>query len=221
MLKPIRVSAPDDKVWFWSDLHYNHDKDFIWGPRGFKGVTESNKELVRRWNAVIDDKSTVFHLGDLIFKADADAFWDLIAGLRFDHLYLLLGNHVSGHKAAYQEVLRAQFPEVVAAQGEVYPLSSYTDDGSRGVHFLPQYAEVEAPGLDVVLCHYPISSWNAVGHGTVHLHGHTHGNHTIKLARRFDIGVEAQPHPLSLAELKRRVANVPPPKVDHHGPHTT
>ena len=33
------------KVWLTSDLHLCHDKEFIWGPRGFKNVDEMNALL--------------------------------------------------------------------------------------------------------------------------------------------------------------------------------
>ena len=33
------------KIWFTSDLHFCHDRDFIYGPRGFKSVQEMNEAI--------------------------------------------------------------------------------------------------------------------------------------------------------------------------------
>ena len=47
------------KIWLTSDLHFGHDREFIWGPRGFKNVNEMNEAIIKNWNAVVapEDKS--------------------------------------------------------------------------------------------------------------------------------------------------------------------
>ena len=37
-------------IWFTSDLHLGHDKDFVVQARGFETVEEMNAEIIRRWN---------------------------------------------------------------------------------------------------------------------------------------------------------------------------
>jgi calcineurin-like phosphoesterase family protein len=51
------------------------------------------------------------------------------------------------------------------------------------------YAETEADGVRLVLCHYPFRSWNGMGRGAVNLHGHSHGR-MKELPRQFDVGVD-------------------------------
>ena len=34
-------------IYFSSDTHFSHDRDFIWGARGFKNVTEMNEQIVK------------------------------------------------------------------------------------------------------------------------------------------------------------------------------
>lgn len=53
------------------------------------------------------------------------------------------------------------------------------------------YAEVEVEGRRLVLCHYPLRSWNGMGRGALNLHGHTHGR-MRPLTRQFDVGVDAR-----------------------------
>ena len=37
-------------IFITSDLHFNHDKDFIWKERGFSNVNEMNEAIVKNWN---------------------------------------------------------------------------------------------------------------------------------------------------------------------------
>lgn len=63
------------------------------------------------------------------------------------------------------------------------------------------YAELRSGGTQVVLFHYPMESWNRSAHGSVHLHGHSHGK-SSKRANRLDVGVDVvgfKPIPLEMA----------------------
>ena len=41
-------------IWFTSDLHFNHDKDFIWGARGYSSVNEMNRIQIEKFNSVVE-----------------------------------------------------------------------------------------------------------------------------------------------------------------------
>lgn len=67
-------------------------------------------------------------------------------------------------------------------------------------------------GTRVVLCHYPLESWAARSHGTLHFHGHSHGA-SREVVGRLDVGVDSAmkllgaPRPFTLdeaVELARR-----------------
>ena len=60
----------------------------------------------------------------------------------------------------------------------------------------------------LVLFHYPIDSWNRYHHGTLHLHGHTHGNLADKPGR-CDVGVDKwSMQPVTLPQIKERLATL-------------
>ena len=63
------------------------------------------------------------------------------------------------------------------------------------------YREIEADGRRLVLCHYPLRSWNGQGRGAIDLHGHSHGR-LKPMLRQFDVGVDARDfRPVRLDEL--------------------
>ena len=64
--------------------------------------------------------------------------------------------------------------------------------------------EVKDGGQKIVLCHYPMHEWNGgFGKGTLHLHGHTHGNIGKSFKERaWDVGVDVWNfEPVTLEEI--------------------
>ena len=47
--------------------------------------------------------------------------------------------------------------------------------GSTSWASVRDYAEIELDGRRLVLCHYPLRSWNGMGRGAINLHGHSQG----------------------------------------------
>lgn len=48
------------KIYLTSDLHFCHDKDFIYEPRGFKCVEDMNETIVKNWNGLITEDDDVY-----------------------------------------------------------------------------------------------------------------------------------------------------------------
>jgi calcineurin-like phosphoesterase family protein len=201
MFKPLKIQHPDEKVFFVSDLHYGHDKDFIWKPRGFSNAKDCNEALVQTWNTRVPDDGIVFHVGDFIIKAEAADFWALVRRLKFKTLYLLWGNHNSGQGQAYKNTLFRNYPTAIDYDGtlkyEVYPLDFELDNNpNRRVVFLHQYATVQVNKQLFVLCHFPIISHERMGHNSIHICGHSHGDLPLTrpdtgLGKRLDVGIES------------------------------
>ena len=79
------------KIWFCSDWHLGHDREFIYGPRGFKSMDEMNQAILTRHNAVVDDEDDVYVLGDLML-GDNDLGLSLIKEMK-GKLHIVYGNH--------------------------------------------------------------------------------------------------------------------------------
>lgn len=78
--------------WFTSDLHIGHDKDFIWGSRGFSSIEEHDKEILKRWNEVVWPEDTVYILGDLCMGG-YEKEWNNIYYKLNGHIKFIQGNH--------------------------------------------------------------------------------------------------------------------------------
>lgn len=78
-------------IYLTSDLHFNHNKDFIWKTRGFSNITDMNETIIRNWNSIVNYDDDVYILGDLIL-GDNEAGIKLLKRLN-GHLHIILGNH--------------------------------------------------------------------------------------------------------------------------------
>lgn len=225
MLKPLKIDHPEHDVWFMSDMHWRHNRDFIYGKRGFTSVEEHDENLVHRWNAHLTDRSVAVHVGDLLFNdSDGTFFKTLVRRLRFSTLYVGAGNHISGHLAVYKEAI-SQYPGALDGgqlKYEVYPLTYHVDGNpNKRVVFMPAYFEMSVGGHHIVCCHYPILSFNKQSKGSLLVTGHSHSscaltNKDTGLGRRLDVGVESFGRPVSLTEIKRHLSGRDLDLRDHH-----
>ncbi len=55
-------------IWFTSDWHFGHYKDFIWKARGFSNIDEHDEALIENYNALVKPQDTVYFLGDIARK---------------------------------------------------------------------------------------------------------------------------------------------------------
>jgi calcineurin-like phosphoesterase family protein len=132
-----------------------------------------NTAMIERWNAVIQPKDEVWHLGDFAYKS-ARPVQGIFSELN-GHKHLILGNHD-------------------APKTRTLPWASVSE-----------MKEVLVDGQRIFLCHYPMLSWPAMNRGSVHLHGHVHGN-SRGPARSIDVGVDDWDfRPVSLPEILERI----------------
>lgn len=162
-------------IWFTSDTHFSHGGSLGIFKRPFSGVAEMNEAIIAAWNARVAPQDTVWHLGDFAIGPRADALAALLARLNGEK-HLVSGNNDGP--------------------------ATLTLDGWASVQ---AYAELEAEGRKLVLCHYPFRSWNGQGKGAVNLHGHSHGK-LKPLPRQIDVGVDVWDYaPVALDTLLAQV----------------
>lgn len=79
------------RIFISSDWHFNHDREFIYKPRGFNSVEEMNEEIVARHNKIVAQDDEVYVLGDLML-GDNEVGAEYIKRMN-GRLHIVLGNH--------------------------------------------------------------------------------------------------------------------------------
>ena len=88
-------------IYMSSDLHFNHDRDFIWKERGFNSVEEMNETIVQNCNSVVSKQDRLFFLGDFAL-CGKDKIIEI--GQRLNgRKTLILGNHDGASLKTYYE----------------------------------------------------------------------------------------------------------------------
>lgn len=169
-------------VLFTADTHFGHGGALGLFRRPFPTAAAMDAALAEAWNAIVLSGDTVWHLGDFALRARPERVADLLAGLNGEK-HLVAGNN-----------------------------DGPATRGCAGWASVRDYVEMEEGERRLVLCHYPLRSWNGMHRGAVNLHGHSHGK-LAPLTRQFDVGVDARDfRPVTLAALlagqRRRQAAV-------------
>jgi predicted phosphodiesterase len=129
MLK-IKKSRKDyNKIKINSDFHYGHDRDFLYGPRGFSSGKE-HSDWIDAQIASLDPNDLLICLGDVGLGIGADAIIDFIERIPCKTL-MVWGNHNSGVYQAYKNNLPLGFDN-----HEVYPLRIAKNVTMMGESFL-------------------------------------------------------------------------------------
>ena len=155
-------------IYFIADTHFSHGNIIRYCNRPFSSGQEMDETIYANWTALVQPKDKVYHLGDVAFGSEAMVARTVerikkLPGVK----YLLPGNH----DGRYPELVASAFAEVLPP---LYELSAQS--GREGVR--------------IVLCHYPLLTWNRAFHGALHFHGHVHGRIPYT-NRRIDVGVDA------------------------------
>ena len=40
-------------IFLTSDMHFGHDREFIWKARGYSSVEEMNEDYIEKWNSIV------------------------------------------------------------------------------------------------------------------------------------------------------------------------
>lgn len=115
------------KIYFLSDLHFCHDKDFVYKSRGFNSIEEMNEEILRRWNNIVNEEDEVYVLGDIALS-DVDTAIEYIKQLK-GKIHLIRGNHCTDSKVEkfkeLKNVVDIKFADMIKYRKWNFYLSHY------------------------------------------------------------------------------------------------
>ena len=137
-------------------------------------IAAHDEWLLDLWRSTVARLDTVYILGDLTFLKSEDArhLLEKLPGNKF----LVEGNH-DGSIRAYKNYFK-----------EVYQI--------KEMRFKTTLAPFLKEDFKVVMCHYPMVTWNQKPRGSVMLHGHSHGKLDEYNAQstdlRFDVGIDGK-----------------------------
>lgn len=157
-------------IYLTSDLHFNHNKEFIYKPRGFDNIQDHNETIIQRINSTVTDEDDLYILGDLML-GNNEAGMECLRQL-YGKKHLILGNHDSTARIQlYQE--SNLFTEIAYATMIHY----------NGYHFY--------------LSHFPTFTSNlekeSLKQCTINLYGHTHqqNNFYNDIPFMYHVGVDS------------------------------
>lgn len=179
-------------IWFTSDTHFYHKKVIEYCQRPVADVEEMNEWLIERWNERIRPDDEVYHLGDFFFCGVSKAA-PILERLNGEKNWIL-GNH------DYKLWKKLDCPMFFKS--------------------VKHYKKLKIDGQRIILCHFPILSWDRLSHGSWHLHGHCHGSLNggpHDHGKRLDVGVDCHNwYPISFEDVRDFMKGREIVKVDHH-----
>ena len=207
------LKIPNDrKVWVTSDTHYSHTNICRgvtnWRlPNGdvpekqtrpFETLDKMNASIVNNINEVVGQDDMLIHFGDWSFGG-FENIEELRNRIICKEIHLIFGNHdhhiVNNRDGCQKHFASSQW-----------------------------FLQINYLGETLECMHYPISSWNGLNKGRIHLHGHCHLPNHKKFGngRRMDIGMDGNPEfaPYDLRmvinDMKKRPIGSELGVDDHH-----
>lgn len=178
------------RTWFVADTHFGHRGilKHCARTRPFADIEEMDQAIIDAWNSRVAPHDVVYHLGDVSFHG-AERTAYLLYHLR-GKIHLVRGNHD-----------RLGDPGVVGRFLDV-----------------ADYKKVSIDGRKLILCHYPLLTWDGAHRGSWMLHGHSHGSLRAPLTTRLDVGVDTHDLlPWSWEEVQDALVGREYKITDHHG----
>jgi calcineurin-like phosphoesterase family protein len=210
------MKLTSNNVWFTSDTHYGHS-NIVRGVtnwrnvegeipveqvRDFSTVEDMNSLMIENINKNVSSSDWLIHLGDWSFGG-YDKIQEFREQINCNNIVLILGNH-DHHIQRDVPKFRKMFNHI--AHYEELKITRTNEANNT-----------------LILCHYPIISWNQMHHGSFMLHGHQHlkGEKKFGQGKRLDIGLcgseEFRPyHMEEIVDLLKNRQFEPYIEHDHH-----
>ena len=110
-----------NNIYFIADTHFNHTNVIEYSNRPFSDVNEMNELLIEKWNSIVSDTDTVYHLGDVGLgrQEDLPVLTNRLNGKKI----LLRGNHDRSSTSKWQECGFTVISGKTLVYGDKYILS--------------------------------------------------------------------------------------------------
>jgi len=177
----MRPDTDIKRIWFTADLHLLHPKIVEICSRP-TSIEEHDEWIISRINEKVGKQDQLYILGDVSMGSKKNTE-PLIMKIKCKNKFLIIGNHDNN---LLNSTLFTQITQI----------KNFTFNS-------PSY-----PNIHIVLCHYPIASWERKIHGAMHMYGHVHGRFQNS-GLSFDCGVDAQNYyPISLEEVFDKMTKI-------------
>jgi calcineurin-like phosphoesterase family protein len=194
----------EQNVYVTSDFHLGHKQTFIYESRGHSSVDEHDNFVIDETNKVVRSTDILFHLGDFCLNTSLPKFEEYLSRINCHNIYMLFGNHPNPHyKNIYLPCIQTYLGGLYEEGIELYPIRY------KNIIYIGNYTEITIDNQFVVLCHYPLHSWNHMSHGSIHLFGHLHGNNSPTNGKRMDVAWDILKRPYSFKEITNIMENRP------------
>ena len=102
-------STSESKNWVSSDWHLGHQREFVWGARGYKTHQEHTDGVINGINDNVLPNDNLFYLGDFSLNSNDQLFNEYLSRINCQNIYMLWGNHNSPGKNIYKKTVLEQY----------------------------------------------------------------------------------------------------------------
>ena len=115
-------------IYFTSDTHFNHDKDFIYMPRGFSSIKEADDTIINNWCSLVSNDDDIYVLGDFFLGTDF-YYIDKVLHKLTGKIHLIIGNHDTDAKLKfykkYSNIVEIYYATQITYKKQIFYLSHY------------------------------------------------------------------------------------------------
>lgn len=171
-------------IFFTSDWHLGHNKDFLFEPRGCTDREDHVNTHIEKVNAQAGPEDLIIHIGDVSLSSKPDELAGWFNRINCKNFLSITGNHENTYeKFLYTHGEHFKQNKSLGPYQELTIIEPSEIVGKKAKRTL------------VVLCHFPFQIWNKMQHGSIHLCGHSHGSfeethYSYPVSKRLDCGVE-------------------------------
>lgn len=170
-------------IYLSSDLHLNHNKPFIYEPRGFSSIEEMNQTIIKNFNEIITSEDDLYLLGDNFF-GELESGIELFKQLS-GKIHLVWGNHCTLNR---QQAIKEQCNNVIEIVGYAGMLRY------NKWHFYMSHFPTNTTNFD---------DWKKpLRQRILNLHGHTHSKEKFNSFGSYNVAVDAHNcYPVSIDKI--------------------